>query len=84
MRLQGRWQFSHIQLLVDRILPGLPDLDPRLPSEELLTQAVEANVHWTMRQILQTPEGRERQIEGVVNVVGGIFEIETGRVRFLE
>ena len=27
-------------------------------------QAVEANVRWTMRQILESPEGRERQAEG--------------------
>ena len=35
-----------------------------------------------MRQILETPEGRERQAEGAVKLVGAIYEIETGRVRF--
>ena len=37
-----------------------------------------------MRQILETPEGRERQAEGSVKLVGAIYEIETGRVRFLD
>jgi carbonic anhydrase len=50
----------------------------------MLARAVEANVRWTMRQILETPEGRERQAEGRVKLVGAIYEIETGRVRFLE
>jgi carbonic anhydrase len=50
----------------------------------MLAQAVDANVRWTMRQILETPEGRERQAEGRVKLVGAIYEIETGLVRFLE
>src|SRR6186713_2073334 len=47
-------------------------------------EAVEANVRWTMRQIFETPEVQERQIEGVMKLVGAIYEIETGRVRFLD
>jgi carbonic anhydrase len=83
-QLRGKRQHSRIQLLVECILPGLQDLDPQLTPEAMLAQAVEANVHWTMRQILETPEGRERQVEGRVKLVGAIYEIETGRVRFLE
>ena len=30
----------------------------------MLAQAVQANVRWTMRQILETPEGRERRPKG--------------------
>ena len=83
-RLRGTRQLSRIQILVDSILPGLADLDPQLSPEEMLAQAVEANVRWSMRQILETPEGRERQAEGRVKLIGAIYEIETGRVRFLE
>jgi carbonic anhydrase len=83
-RLRGKRQHSRIQLLVESILPGLEDLDPQLTPEAMLAQAVEANVRWTMRQILETPEGRERQTEGSVKLVGATYEIETGLVRFLE
>jgi carbonic anhydrase len=83
-RLHGTRQHSRIQLLVESILPGLSDLDPQLTPEAMLAQAVEANVRWTMRQILESPEGRERQVEGRVKLVGAIYEIETGLVRFLE
>ena len=83
-RLRGTREHSRIQLLVECILPGLEDLDPQLTPEAILAQAVEANVRWTMRQILVSPEGRERQVEGRVKLVGAIYEIETGLVRFLE
>jgi len=83
-RLRGTRQHSRIQLLIECILPGLEDLDPQRTPEAMLAQAVEANVRWTMRQILESPEGRERQVEARVKLVGAIYEIETGLVRFLE
>jgi carbonic anhydrase len=83
-RLRGTRQLSRVQVLVDSILPNLADLDSQLSPEAMPTQAVEANVRWSMRQILETPEGRERQAEGRVKLVGAIYEIKTGRVRLLE
>lgn len=50
----------------------------------MLAQVVEANVRWSMRQILETPEGREREAEGRFKLVGAIYEIEARRVRLLE
>ena len=82
-KLHGTRQHSRIQLLVDAIVPGLADLDTQLTSEAMFAQAVEANVRWSMRQILESPEGRERVAEGRVKLVGAIYEIEMGRVRFL-
>ena len=82
-RLHGKQQLSRIQILVDGILPGLADLDPQLAPEAMIAQGVEANVRWSMRQILETPEGRERQADGSMKLIGAIYEIETGRVRFL-
>ena len=82
--LRSTQQHSRIQLLVECILPGLEELDPQLTPEAMLAHAVEANVRWTMRQIFQTPERQERQVEGRVKLVGAIYEIETGFVRFLD
>lgn len=81
---QGVQDASRIQLLVDSILPGLEGLDAGLPPAERLAQAVEMNVRSTVRTILASPEGRARQAEGRVKCVGAIYEIETGRVRFLD
>ena len=72
------------ELLVQNILPGLEEIDEQTEPEMQIAHAVEANVRWTMRQIAQSPEGRARAAEGVYRLVGAIFEIETGRVRFLD
>jgi len=45
--------------------------------------AVEANVRWSMHQLLDTPEGKARMAESVAKLVGAIYELNTGRVRFL-
>ena len=81
---QGVQQRSRIQLLVDDIMPALDGLDPKLSAAAGLAQAVEANVRWTVRTILESPEGRARQAEGRVKILGAIYEIETGQVRFLD
>jgi carbonic anhydrase len=74
---------SRIQLLVNAILPGLPQTSSQDSQEARLSQAVESNVRWTVRQILKTPEGRMRVAEGRRKIVGAIYDIASGRVRFL-
>ena len=74
---------SRIQILVETILPGIGELDPQLPPQIRLAQAVESNVRWTVRQIWESPEGQARLAEGRMKIVGAIYEIESGRVRFL-
>jgi carbonic anhydrase len=82
-RDEGQVHRSRIQLLVESILPSLPPFDPQLTPAARLAQAVESNVCWTLQQILETPEGRARQGEGRLKLVGAIYEIDSGRVRFL-
>jgi carbonic anhydrase len=83
-KYEGVEHRSHIQILVDSILPGLSGLDPQLPPQARLAQAVESNVRWTVRQIRQSPEGQARTAEGWMRLIGAIYDIEAGRVRFLE
>jgi carbonic anhydrase len=79
----GAREPSRIALLLDNIIPGLRDL-PREPTPEAeMRAAVEANVRWSMHQLLETPEGKARMAEGRMKLVGGVYELETGRVRFL-
>ena len=82
-KYQGVKQRSRIQLLVDSILPVLSGLDPQLPVPELLARAVELNVRRTVRAIIESPEGQVRAAQGRVKCVGALYEIQTGRVRFL-
>ena len=80
---RGTQQRSRIQTLVDAIVPGLGDLDLTQPPEALTAQAVEANVRWTMRQIAETPEASANLAAGRLGLVGAVYELESGRVRFL-
>jgi carbonic anhydrase len=72
-----------VQLLLASVAPGLPDLDPRLPPAKRLSRAVEGNVRWTVRQVLDLPDGRARLAEGEKKIAGAVYDIKTGRVRFL-
>jgi len=82
MKDHGVRERSRIDLLLSKILPGLEPLDDDTAPGRL-TAAVEANVRWSMRQLRETPEGQARMAEGVLRLVGAVYELETGRVRFL-
>lgn len=74
---------ERIALLLERITPGLGAVDQTLPAAARLDAAVEANVRWSMRQMIETPEARVRMAEGILKLVGAVYELQTGRVRFL-
>jgi carbonic anhydrase len=74
---------ERIALLLDNILPGLDALDSDGPAPDRVAAAVEANVRWSMRQLRETPEGRARMAEGKYRLVGAVYELTSGRVRFL-
>jgi carbonic anhydrase len=83
-KFHGAQTLSRIEVLLRNILPGLEGVAAGLPAEEQLRAGIEANVRWTVRQILESPEGRARQAEGVVKLVGAVAELSTGVVRFLD
>jgi carbonic anhydrase len=83
-KFHGARQRSRIAVLLENILPALDGLDPAQPPEALLRSAVEANVRHTVRTILASPEGRARAAEGVLKLTGAVYDLATGRVRFLD
>lgn len=83
-KFHGARHRSRIALLLEDIVPALDDLDPTLNPAALLSAAVEANVRWTLRALLESPEGRARMAEADVKLVGAVYDLNTGRVRFLE
>jgi len=82
-KLHGTRERSRIEIVLRNILPGLRGLRAGRSAAARLDAAVEANVRWSMQQILETPEGKARVAEGVLKLVGAVFEIRTGRVKFL-
>jgi len=81
-KLNGIQLRSRIQILVNNILPGLPEFDAQSSQGERLASAIEANVRWSMHQLLETPEGQNGLKMGV-KLVGAVYDITTGQVRFL-
>lgn len=83
-KFRGASQRSRIARLLRNIVPALRGLDPALPPTVLMRLAVEANVRHTIRTILASPEGKARTREGVIQIVGAVYELTSGRVRFLD
>jgi carbonic anhydrase len=79
----GTQHLSKIQILVESILPALPEFEPELAPQVRAARAVESNVRWTVRQIQNSPQGKAHMAEKRMKVVGAVYEIESGRVRFL-
>ena len=75
-KLRGARERRRISLLLDRIVPGLR-------GKRTMAEAVEANVRWSMKQLRDTPEGKARMAEGILKLVGAVYELRSGRVRFL-
>ncbi|MCX9155778.1 carbonic anhydrase [Niveibacterium sp. 24ML] len=74
---------SRIETLLEGIVPAFDDLDPTRPPEQLMHAAVEANVRWTLRALRESPEGKASLARGDFQLVGAVYELESGRVRFL-
>jgi len=83
VKFEGAKERSRIQRLLQDLLPGLDGLGGEHSSEDLVARAVEANVRWSMRQLLETPEGREATVLGSTKLVGAVYHTASGRVRLL-
>jgi carbonic anhydrase len=75
---------ERIEALLRLIDPGLKDLDLKLAYPALLNAAIEANVRWSIKQLSDVPEAKKALAAGRVTLVGGVYELDTGKVRFLK
>jgi carbonic anhydrase len=76
---------ERIQQLVELIEPGLVQVDPKLSAAEQLQAGVEANVRWSMQQVIAAREARKAlRKKGNVLIVGAVYELTTGKVRWLD
>jgi len=82
-KAHGTEHKSRIQIRVDGIQPGLSDPDPHLSPEAQLEKAVEENLRWSIGQLLATPEGKSAVERGRATIIGAMYEMATGKVRFL-
>lgn len=74
-----RW----IEGLMRLMLAGLTETDTKLDFQQQLDAAVEANVRWSLKQLTSMPEAKKALREKRAKFVGAVYELRTGRVRFL-
>lgn len=75
---------EELRHLIDSISPGLAGIDPGLSLEERVHLGVEANVR-RMVGMLEAIRERENRPEAKrALIVGGVYELGTGRVRILD
>jgi carbonic anhydrase len=72
-----------IAALVAAIEPGLKGLPADLEGAERVHAAVEANVRWSMRQLGALPES-QLALKKRSSLVGAVYDIAKGTVRFLD
>lgn len=76
-------ELASVKGLVNLIEPGLPkELQGDTPQKRV-NAAVEANVRWSLRQLARLPEAKGSIEERQVTVIGAVYELASGRVRFL-
>jgi carbonic anhydrase len=76
---------EQIQQLVDMVEPALDGIDASLASADQLKAGVEANVRWSMHQLISKHEGSlsSREKRDLL-IVGAVYEISTGKVHWLD
>jgi carbonic anhydrase len=77
-------QPGQIETLMRLMQPALKDINPQDDRAVQMTAAVEANVRWAVARISEMPLARKPVLEKRVLIVGAIYALESGRVRFLE
>jgi carbonic anhydrase len=82
-------QLGHLTSLLTRIKPAVAQVQkegwpPGSASEAFLDKVAEANVRLVLQQIReQSPILRELQDTGEIGLVGGMYDLATGAMRFL-
>lgn len=85
----GGAQLGHLTGLLDRIQPAVAEARKQLPAAApadaaFVETVAELNVRLVLRQIReQSPVLRELIDAGIVGLVGGIHDLDSGKVRFL-
>lgn len=73
-----------IQKMLAHVVPSLAQIDRSLPQADQVHLGVEANVRASVQHLQNTPEFKEKIASGKLGVVGAVYDLETGKVRFLE
>lgn len=72
-----------IQAMLAHVVPSLKDVNRSLPPREQVHLGVEANVRRSVALLRNTPDLKAKIASGALEIVGSVYELETGRIRIL-
>jgi carbonic anhydrase len=75
---------ENITALLRKIIPGLKGVDLKLPPDQLLQAAVEANIRYTAKQLREAPEIKRFLDKQKLGLVSGVYDLASGSVRMME
>lgn len=73
-----------IQEMLAHVVPSLGGVNRALPVPEQVHAGVEANVRRSVSLLRATPELKARIESGSLDIVGAVYELESGKVRLLK
>jgi carbonic anhydrase len=73
----------HITEIEKLIMPAVKGIDPHAAAPSQVHTAVEANVHQSLHQLMDIEELAPEIKAGRLQVVGAVYDLETGKVRLL-
>ena len=74
---------SDIQTLLERIEPALEAIPAGLAPAERIHRGVEANVRQSVHMLRESPAFKAEVERGELAIVGAVYELDTGKVRWL-
>lgn len=78
----GAGQVGHLPALVEAIAPAIEAVVARRGDVE--AEAVQANVRHAVHRLMATPLLAERVASGRLGIIGGVYDLATGRVALSE
>jgi carbonic anhydrase len=72
-----------IQALVHYVQPSLKDVSPTLSGDQKLRAAIQANVRRTVSELEVAPSVKEAVAGHHLKIVGGVYDLESGKVEIL-
>ena len=86
--LEGKPVPGNISLLTKSLQPGIEKIHQEhadLSKEDQLNHAVEALVRYQMIELIKNSELLQKaKADGKLQILGAVYDVQTGRVRFLE
>ena len=86
--LEGKPVPGNISLLTKALQPGIEKIHQEhkdLSKEDQLNHAFEALTRYQMIEIIKNSELLQKaKADGKLQVIGAVYDVETGRVRFLD